>query len=411
MKLSRKIFYLSPFVLLILGWLLFIVAGRAASEWVVKISGEQLTRISDRKFNDSAGFIHERLFELLALTSLLVVLLYVGVAIHLFLKRKTLMVAHAIGGGLTAYVLLNVYLYVCGNTALFWMALYSPVDIDNFVQYQIKRILRDEVKSERRAVILGNSQANRSIDETILNQQLGDSLWTTDLTQPGARGFDMLVLSRDTEWKEGDILISYISEVMFYGGGSGVVVSDFIHFGDLKDLNDLNGWSEMEEGSVTKGLLGRVVPSYRYGASFSKRILGADISSIRQRDYDAALEEDLDKQGENRSSAFSVDAGSRFQLDAFERMAGELVAAGGELVLIDGYVHPALDEQMPVLVREDMSRFLRELKKAHGDKVAIIKADELLPQSSESFDDLVHFSEDAQAKFSQRLADELKQMY
>lgn len=408
MKPSTKSLGLVALGLLLVGWITYLAAGRPLAEFAASLAGERLVRLADGKFDDPATFLHGRLGELLLILSTLAALILAARFVHRLLARHCSGAVHTLLGGALAFAGINLLLAVCGSTVLCWMALYSPVHIDNFVQYHIKRGLLDETGDKPRALMLGNSQTNRCIDEIVLNRELGEQLWTTDLTQPGARGFDLLVLGRDVPIREGDRILCYLSEIMFHGAGSGIVVSDFLHFGDLADLHELDGWGEMERGSVRSGLLGRALPCHRYGEALSRRILGGELLGLRQARHDQAQETDLESQADRRFPSLKIDHGSRFQQQAFARMVREAVAAGAEIVIIDGYVHPALEARLDGPIHADMQRFLRELENEHPDKLRILDGARLLAPAEESFSDLVHFTPEAQQRFSQALAQHLR---
>lgn len=396
---------------LVLPALLWLAAGRQIVALLAGKFGEALMRVGDGKFTDPAAFVSGRIKEAVLIFYAFIAIVAAGLFIRrLFERFFPRLGARGIRDGLLLFIGLNVLAAACGKTVLFWSMFYDKVNIDSFAQFHIKRELFKESMGPRRAVLLGNSQTNRCIDEKILNSKLGGSLWATDFTQPGARGFDLLILKRDIPLRPGDWVISYFSEVMFYGVGSGIIPPKFLHFGDLDDLVELGGWNKLSPGSVKSGIAGRIIPLYRYRESISQRVLRGEITGIGQFRHDTSLVPDLEQLAADSASSLTVGSHSTFEKQAVMRMADEVAALGCKLIIIDGDVHPALEKHMSQSVRDDMKSFLSELKSRHPDTVVITDAGLYLQPTEDAYDDLVHFTDAAQAEFSENLAAFLEEM-
>ncbi len=409
MKLPKKLLLLAALLLPLILWL---ALGDKLAAILAEKFGPVLARVGDGKFTDPVSFVLGRINEAVFLFYITAAIIAAGLTLRGLIDR--FYQNRAIRGlrdGILVFVGLNLLVLACGNTVLFWSLFYDKVHIDNFAQYHIKRKLFSEDTGRQRLVLLGNSQTNRSIDEKILNAKLGEKIWSTDLTQPGTRGFDMLILERDIPLRKGDWVISYLSEIVFYGAGSGIVPPKFLHFADLDDLIELGGWNKLSPGSVRSGIAGRLIPLFRYRESISQRVLSWEIMGIDQFRHDSTLVPDLELQGSQNASGLHLSPGATFEKASFMRMSDELAALGCKLIIVDGDVHPALEKNLSPAVRQDMDRFLADLKSRHPGNVIVTDAGLYLRPTADAFDDLVHFTDAAQIEFTENLVDFLKQTY
>lgn len=388
---------------------LFQFFGYRAAHWLSARFGGALERVSNGKFSDPVIFVHGRMREALLLLITAVIISILTVLACRFAKKfLTKPGASGLVNSVLVFIALNIFTWFCGNTVLFWSLFYNKTHVDNFAQYQIKRGLMNEIHGSRRAILIGNSQTNRSIDEVAMNTAIGTKLWTTELTQPGARGFDMLILSRDIPLKKGDLVISYVSEISFYATGSGIVAADFLHFGEIPDLMEMDGWDKLSPGSIRSGLLGRVFPIHRFRKSLSQRILGPEITGIPQSRHDASLVPDLDKQAADTASRLKIGNASHFEKRSFARMARELVAKGCSLIVIRGDLHPALQKRLSNEIEIDMDDFLEGLGSEFPESIKVIDGSTLSATDESAFGDLVHFTTESQAEFTSSLIEMLE---
>ncbi|MGJ8642770.1 MAG: hypothetical protein ACSHX9_05125 [Luteolibacter sp.] len=388
---------------------LFRFFGYNTALWISAMFGGTLERVSNGKFSDPVIFVHGRIHEALVLFFAAVVISFLTVLACRFAKNfLTKSGANGLVNSILAFVALNIFAWFCGNTVLFWSLFYNKTHVDNFAQYQIKRGLMDEIRGSRRAILIGNSQTNRSIDEVAMNTAIGTKLWTTELTQPGARGFDMLILSRDIPFQKGDLVISYVSEISFYATGSGIVAADFLHFGEIPDLIEMDGWDKLSPGSIRSGLLGRVLPIHRFRKSLSHRILGWEMTGIPQSRHDASLVPDLDEQAADTASRLKIGSASNFEKRSFARMARELVAKGCSLIVIRGDLHPALHKRLGAGIEKDMDDFLESLGSEFPESITVIDGSTLAATDEGAFGDLVHFTAESQAEFTSSLIETLE---
>ena len=393
--------FIAALALTACGWAAFLVAGKPLTSVIARRWEATLARAADGKFDNPATFIHGRMEEGLMLATVGLLLIAATFALWRTLgNRSAWRPIRGLVAGVAVFLFLNVFAWSAGRTVLFWALFFDKNRIDNFAQYHIKRILMEECHGKRRAILLGSSQTNRAIDEVLLNHEIGRTIWTTELTQPGARGFDLLTLSRDIPLRRGDIVVCYLSEIMFHGSGSGIVAADFMNFSEVPDAIQLRGWSHFPEGAARSGLLGRILPLYRYRNSLSHRALGWDITHLEQRRFDQSLEADLEAQAKRRAPSLGLSVASRFEEAAFARMASELVEKGCTLVVISGDTHPALRRHMNPEVIAHQERFLTGLAALHPQGFVLLHGNDFFPARDSDFTDLVHFNDDSQRRFT-----------
>lgn len=386
-------------------WLGFAAFGGRMAIMIAGSFSGALQRAANGKFDDPAIFVHGRMAECMMLATVALALCLAAAWLWKWLGTRH---ARGLVMGVAVFVFLNLFAWVCGQTVLFWGLFYDKIRIDNFAQYHIKRTLLGEIKGKRRAILVGSSQASRSIDEVLMNRVIGESIWTTELTQPGARGFDLLTLTRDMPLKKGDLIICYLSEIMFYGDGSGIVAADFLNFSEIPDTLDLKGWNLMAPDSIRSGLLGRILPLYRYRNSLSHRILGWSMVNLEQQRFEQSLEPDLEEQATRRGPKLGIGETSRFEEAAFARMIGELSAKGCTTLVISGNTHPSMLKHMNPAVIAHLDGFLSELAARHPERMKLVDADEFFSPAASDFTDLVHFNDEAQRRFTLELTRYLK---
>jgi len=404
MKRSLGTWSIRAAIVLGIGWIGFLVCGRIISDSISAIFRGPLLRAADGKFRDPSAFVHSRVEECLWLATLATLSIFAIACLWRYLeKRPSLQPVRGLITGACGFVLLNILAFFAGSTVVFWIPFYNKVQVDNFAQYQIKKVLFEEI-GWRRAVLLGSSQTNRSIDEVLLNQRIGGKIWTTEFTQPGARGFDMLTLSRDIPLGEGDTMICYLSEIMFYGKGSGIVAAEFMNFPEIRDAVDLNGWKLLPTEAVQSGLMGRLVPLYRFRNSFSHRALGWQIANVEQMRFDHSLEQNLDQQAKTRAPGLKIGETSEFEQAAFARMVDELSAKGCRLVIIEGHTHPAMRKYLDPAIIPHLHGFLSALAAKHPKNMTLIDGSSFFTPAETDFVDLVHFSDASQTRFTLELA-------
>lgn len=367
--------------------------------------GEALSAMADGKFSDPVVFVHGRIKESVEIIYATIGICSVTYFLGYFWRGK----AYAgLLNGLVLFLGLNVLALLCGNSVLVCSLFYDEEKPDNFAQYQIKRKLLSETGDKQRVILIGNSQTNVNIDESLLNQAIGEGIWTTELTQPGTRGFDMLVLSRDIPLQRGDWVVTYFSEIVCYGGTSGIVVPRLLHFRDLDDIAELDGLGRLYPGALKNGILGRMFPLFRFQESLSRRVLGPDITNMGQFRFDTSEKQDTEEMARQTAASFSVSANSEFEKNSVMRMAEDLKRKGCILVIIKGDVNPAMARNFTSELRRDMEDFYAKIEKRFPETLITVEASEFLEPIEGNFSDMVHSTKEAQTTFTKGFAGFLK---
>src|SRR6185369_7901094 len=215
-------------------WIGYLAVGAQVARMVAARVGGALIRVGQGKFPDAAVFVQGRIREALWLTTL--VLLWI--AAHWILDRfarariqRYRWVVH----GLAGFIFLNAWVGAAMNTALFWGAMGMGAGIQNLMQFHFKRILLEETRIPKRAVLVGSSQTRAQIDEDILNRELGTNLWTTELHFPGSHGYDVLLIERQFRRTRPQLAVCYLTEGYFYNGTHGLTPPNFFGWRDLPD--------------------------------------------------------------------------------------------------------------------------------------------------------------------------------
>lgn len=400
-KPRRLLLLWLPIILMAAGWIIYYGLGATLSASIAVYADQWLQRAAGGKIINVVEFVDGRLREMLLLGSTASVLLLI---IHQIWKisnsRTSISDLRGIIMGISMFASINLMAWVAASTVVFWSLFYDKQHVDNFAQYQIKRILFKEIGSRNRMVLMGNSQANRAIDEVLLNSLGGNFAWTTDFTQPGARGLDMLALSRDLSLRKGDTIVCYMSEISFYGSGSSTVISKFLGFPEIETILKLNGSDLVNKGVLKSGIAGNIIPLYRYRDSISAKLLGYDLANIEQVRFEKFVSKNLAHLAADWGPRFQLGRNTDFEQAAFSMMIEELINQDCTVILISAHLHPELLKHIPDPIRGNFSKYLQDQKKIDSQNVTIIKGEELMVTSSGDYVDLVHLSADAQRRFS-----------
>ena len=396
--------YALAWAILLIAWAGYAVAGGRMAAWMAGRAGGALLRIGQGKFNDPAVFVQHRLSEALWLTTLLLV----WIALHWFLARELRRRCASrttpwVAQGLAGFILLNVWVGFAMHTALFWAVMGTGSGVENYMQFNFKRILFAENRSTMRAALVGSSQTRSEIDENLLNARLGTNLWTTELHFPGSKAYDLLLIETSLRRADPEIVICFFSENYLYAGSHGEVVPNFFGFASLPDAWRRGALPHLKARGVGYGLLGDVLPLFRCREIVSRRFLGPAISQLPQSAYDASLTVDLAQRARQMAPSYRIDAVSEFQKQAMADFVGRCQVDGRTVVLIDGGFNPLLMRAMDPAIRADMVTFLKDLQQQHTN-VVVIPLAELVEQTPVDFEDLNHVTPDMQRRFTEALA-------
>ena len=400
----RRKFYFATVVVLLLGWIVYALAGASIAQRIAARYGEKLLNLCQNKFNDPALFVQHRLREGLYLATLVLAWVAIHAALNYLLRirpsrLKYSWVAHALAG----FVLLNIWLAAAMNTALFWGVMGIGGGVQNQIQFHFKRIMLEENQTPLRAVLVGNSQTRAQIDEDELNSILGTNLWTTELHFPGSHGYDLLLIDRQIRRANPQIVVCYLSEGYFYQGSQSPTPAAFLGISDLPEMFHLGAEHYLSGDEIRYGLLGDLLPLFRCRDIFAHRLFGSATAALKQHQYDTALESDLEARGREEAGSLRLSTESDFQKRAFEEFAAHCQSAHHRLILLEGGYNPALDRHLDPALRVDMRNFLRDLQKRYP-VVTVVPRESLPEQKQSDYEDLSHVNKETQNRFTLFLA-------
>lgn len=405
MRIRRP--YLCAGTALLVAWCLYWLFGGWGAKVLASRWGDLLLRVAKGKFQDPTQFVHNRLQELLWLVTLLMVWIAVHRFIKALLQRHKIDSTHTqkrwIFHGLAGFVMLNVLVGLASHTALYWGVMGAGCGVENYMQFNFKRILLEENQAPRKAVLVGSSQTRSEIDENLLNDRLGTNLWTTELHFPGSKAYDVLLIEPQLRRADPSIVICYFSENYLYLGSRGEVVPNFMTFAELSDAWRRAALGYVGAQSIGYGLLGDALPLFRCRDVLSRRLLGPEVMNLKQAGYDASLNEDLSARARQVAEGYRINAESEFQKRAIFDFVGRCKAAGRTVVLIDGGCNPILMRALDPAVRQDMVAFLHHLETSFSN-VVVVRPGELAKQTEADFEDLSHVTPEMQRRFTESLA-------
>jgi hypothetical protein len=397
--------------MLALLWAGFFVAGDRLAALLASKFAAPLGRMAKGKIADPTAFVYHRLWDGLWLGTLPILLIAVFLAF-----RNRAWVTKIVGRqrwvfqSLLLFVLLNLWVGIAMQRPLFWALLYCGEGTSNFTQFKLKKTLTFEAPPVPRAILLGNSQTRAQIDENLLNQELTNQLWTTELHFPGSAAFDVALVSRHLRRVEADFLIVYVSEGLFFSGRRFTTLPYFVSFSDIAWLRQLGAVDPFKERDLYVGLLGDTLPLFRARESLAQRLLGKNFTGIQQARFDQGLEMDLAKRAQEVATGFKSDHSTEFQKRAFEEFLREAAAHRSRVILLVGQLNPVLGECLDPTLRPDMLQFLRAMA-AKYNHVVLVEGPPFLGNVANDYVDLSHVSPQAQERFTIAFANFLRSQF
>lgn len=354
---------------------------------------EQVTR---GKVFDPSIFITHRMMDAGFLFALLLLLILVYFQLSKKLSPRKF---SWVWLTLVAFTLLNIWTWTGMRTALFWAGFYTGKGTSNFTQFEFKKTLLSENKAPHQILLIGSSQTQAQLNENVLNAQLTDYAWTTELHFPGSHALDMLLVLRRLKGYPGDELVCYLSEYYFYSGDFSTTAPFFLHASDATILSSLGFRNLLPTQPFIRGFLGCGMPLFRCREPISHRFLGIGFEMLPQQIYDSNLETNLDQRADASVHVFKIDHTAEAQKLAFEEFIKEAQRQNRKVTLLEGQVNPLLGQKISPEIRTDMKQFLRKIA-AKYPNVTLITEDILPRQIPGDYKDLTHVTETVQEQFS-----------
>ena len=393
--------YVIALAFTIIGWGVYAFAKHRIAVAIASQCGATLMKIGQGKFRDPTLFVQYRMREALWLATLALALIAAQWLVSRF-SRMQIKQQRWIVQGILGFVLLNLWIDAAMNTALFWGLMGIGSGVQNLMQFHFKRILAAENSVPNRAVLVGSSQARAEIDEDLLNQSLGNDLWTTELHFPGSHAYDVLLIERQLRGINPQIVIWYLSEGSLYNGSYSEAQPNFFSFADLPDSLHRGAQHYLAAKEILAGLFGDLLPIFRCREVLAQRLFGSTTVQFKQQQYDIALQKDLDARAQETAAGFHVNAESDFQKQALEDFVARCQQANRRVVLLAGRYNPVLESRIEPL-HNDMVNFLNQLKSRYS-VVSVISEPELPDQAAADYEDLSHVNREAQRRFTTAVA-------
>ncbi|HEU5070299.1 MAG TPA: hypothetical protein VFV96_07790 [Verrucomicrobiae bacterium] len=386
--------------IVLFGWASYALLGGRLAHWMGDRFGGLLLRIGQNKFNDAVIFAQGRMREFLWLFTLAMAWAALQTTLNRVLSRRPRLARHRWAvHGIAGFVMLNLWLAAAGNTALFWGVMGAGAGVQNYMQFQFKRVVFEENRAPLKAVLVGSSQTRAEIDENELNRRLGTNLWTSELHFPGSKAYDLLLIEPSLRRANPQLVICYLTLGYFYQGSHGEVPPNFLTLTELPDAWRRGALTHLSGREIGCGLLGDMLPVFRYRDVLSQRLLGSEALNLRQTEYDDSLNTNLDVRAVQMACTFRLNEESDFQKHAFEDLVRRCERTGRTMILIEGGHNPILERHLDPAIRRDMVRFLSGLQSSHSN-VVVIPTTDLPIQTPQDYDDLSHVSPDMQRKFT-----------
>ena len=151
------------------------------------------------------------------------------------------------------------------------------------------------------------------------------------------------------------------------------------------------------------------MPVFRVRDLIAERLLGNQLTGLRQRERNAALVADLQQRAVEAATGYRVDPQSEFSFAAFEAFVTKCRGENRTVVLCCGQLNPVLGRRLDPALRPQMLAFLRGLASKHSN-VVLVEESQMPAQSEQAYVDLTHVGPTAQAQFTEAIAGVLEKI-
>jgi hypothetical protein len=387
-------------------WLGYVTLGPLATRSVSVHFGAAILQATQGNLADAQAFVGTCACEALLLLSVALL----AVIVYRLLSRHCLGPASNKTGAwafltVIGFVLFNVWLAVATHTTLFWCLMWQGEETNNLTRFRLKAAMLRDYPSDRKAVILGSSQARAQLDEGLLNKLLEPTLHTAELHFPGSHAYDIAMVNRKIASLRLQVLICYVSELNFYEGAVSEVIPVFFGFEDLKDCRTLPVIANLPFEGMAYGLLGDLLPAFALRDVISQRLLGGGVALIRARTHERETQRDVEVTRRQKAKTYQFNKAAEFQKQAFTAFAVQCEKQNQQLIILAGQLNPSVARYLDPGLRTDMLSFLRHLRDQHPNLVLL---DDLPVQLESDYSDLTHIKAVKQAEFTRYLAEQLK---
>jgi hypothetical protein len=400
----KRSFALGSLVLTVAAWVGCALLARPLSIGIAHRWGPEIVRKGDGKFSDAAVFLQHRMYEGALLLTLTLGLALVVVVLGALLDRRMPPLWKWIPYSVIGFVGVNLWIKIAAATCLFWCLFWNGKGTtNNLTQFHIKLLLMDENPAPTKVVLAGSSQVRTQIDHRLLNHRLGSNIFATELHFPGNHSLDFLLLDRKLRGHKADIIVCYLSEIVFFNGAVSPGFPLFFGFRELPEFLRLGGKPQWAPQPFVLGLLGSALPIFWLRDSVQERLFGDQAAGLVPAERRASLASDLHQRATAWAAAIRADPQSDFCFAAFEKFVAQCRLEEKRVILCPGQMNPILARQLDPALRAKMVAFLAHLATKY-DNVVLLQEKDLPEQTEADYEDLSHANSAAQVRFTEAIA-------
>lgn len=370
---------------------------------------QKLVSAAAGKITDGGFYLNLLVKELCILFTWVIVLMaaYVIIA-HPFTEKFRSPLLRLGSRTLVLFLLVNLFAGLASQRIVYWMALWdSPPHI--YTQFNIKRLLYHAAGRPHTAVILGSSQAMAQISEETLNQDLGSSLYTTELHFPGSFAMDLPLIQNTLSDDPPSLYLVYLNENNFYGF-NGERFMYFLNPSGLWRLIQSRGLEILSDRQIAYAALSMTLPLFRQRDVLMRRLLGAKWALLEGTGHQENITAlSLDDRADLHLRSWDM-AHWDLNQKGFSVFMEQAERQGSWVVILRGQSHPALVNRIPKKMTRRFDAYLASLL-SHATNVMILQQAELLIQDAEDYVDLTHVNKNTQKRFSTALARALRKNF
>jgi hypothetical protein len=370
------------------------LVGHALGRWCEAHFASKIAAIGGSKVPDDVQFVSNRLAEALWLVTLTWLAVVSMVVLCHWIKRNVFFPWIA---GVGLFVVLNVWCWFAGQTALFWLVLRGPT-VQNQAQFRAKEILLGEVKIHPRLALLGSSQSQAQFTEEVFNAQVAGKAWMMELHFPGSQCADVYLVARRFNAAKVDAFVVYTSPGFIYNKKDSAVARDLPRLGDLPAAISVGAWQRFDPETARYMVLGMLLPLFQDRGSFQHALLGATA-------LEAPNPPPVPGPAPRPDPTFGYALGgySDFEKAAFRKFLGESASKSQRVIVIGGQMNPDYEAKLPPEIRPDFEKFMRECVATYPN-VTLVWQNELLVQNPDAYRDHDHVTDATSVKFTQAFA-------
>lgn len=402
-------------------WAFDLLGGGFVAERLADRFGQTLFEKSRERITQPAEFITTRMREGLFFVALAAGMIGGAFLAAQIVRRRCAPMWAWLPLSLIAFAAVNGVIAAAGETGTYWMVLFAGSGDSKQPEFQIARILHRDNTAKEKVVILGSSQGAAEIDDPTLNRQFGPRKHFANLSYAGSHTLDFLLFESWYAKQPPDVAICYLSELNLYTGVSGSRLLPLLKVSEWPTLRELNIGRFDIGDRVFNGYVASVLPAFQSRRSIEYFVYGTPaVERIieRSKPHRDPASSPADGKEQQRAAArerlisslaatYAIDASTAFHKAALEMFIKRSQQAGTQVVLIVGQVNPILSEKIDPAVRRDFLDYMLRLETRFPGVVVLV--DERLAHPESDYRDLMHITDEAQRRYTEKLSDVLRE--